>query len=281
MAADVTKEKRAEEALLKAKAETELRQAVMVLAGSIAHDMTTPLVTVELFGKAVGEYMPVLIEAYWKAKAANISLDNDNFTEWKRAETLESLTAAGEIIPQETRRMINYIQVTLKQLSRVLKKELTKEDLVQCNIWSCIDDVISNYPFSGNEKEPIHLPDWDEKYKFNFMGNELLMYRILTNLITNSLYQIRKNQRGEIFINTEDGGEVNLLHFKDTAGGAPQEVIDHIFNGYKTTKGEGTGIGLAFCKQTMKSMGGDVICRSVYGDYIEFTLSFPKNSVNT
>ncbi|KAB2836175.1 MAG: ATP-binding protein, partial [Caedimonadaceae bacterium] len=35
------------------------------------------------------------------------------------------------------------------------------------------------------------------------------------------------------------------------------------------------GIGLAFCKSVMKSLGGDITCTSQYGEYTEFILTFP------
>ena len=70
--------------------------------------------------------------------------------------------------------------------------------------------------------------------------------------------------------------DFNLITVKDTAGGASPEVIDKLFSGYFTTKKNGTGIGLSFCKKTMKNFGGDITCHNVYGKYIEFVLSFPK-----
>jgi len=65
-----------------------------------------------------------------------------------------------------------------------------------------------------------------------------------------------------------------VLYFKDTAGGVTQETVDNIFNGYQTTKAEGTGVGLAFCKLTMQSFGGEMSCHLVDGDCIEFRLKF-------
>jgi C4-dicarboxylate-specific signal transduction histidine kinase len=108
------------------------------------------------------------------------------------------------------------------------------------------------------------------------MGNEILMIRILSNLIKNPLEQIRNNNRGKIFITTERGEKENLLYVKDTAGAAPSEVVEHLFDGYKTTKKGGTGIGLSFSKRTMTDFGGDITCHSEYPNYIEFVLSFPK-----
>jgi signal transduction histidine kinase len=69
---------------------------------------------------------------------------------------------------------------------------------------------------------------------------------------------------------------MNSLRFKDTAGGAAPEIVEHLFDGYVTTKGDGTGIGWAFCKLIMQSFGGDIICHSLEGESIEFVPTFPR-----
>jgi signal transduction histidine kinase len=102
------------------------------------------------------------------------------------------------------------------------------------------------------------------------------MFRVLSNLIKNALEQIEINQKGEITIWSEDGGDVNRIHIKDTAGGAPPNVMDDLFTGFKTTKKDGTGVGLAFCKKTLHSFGADITAHSVYGHSMEFVLTFPK-----
>jgi nitrogen-specific signal transduction histidine kinase len=63
-----------------------------------------------------------------------------------------------------------------------------------------------------------------------------------------------------------------------TAGGASPEVVENLFVGYQTTKEKGTGIGLAFCKMTIENFAGTITCKSVYGEYIEFILTFPHVS---
>ncbi len=89
------------------------------------------------------------------------------------------------------------------------------------------------------------------------------------------MQQIEKNQGGKLFIQTERKGNMNYVRVKDTAGGASKAVAAHLFDGYKSTKNKGTGVGLAFCKLAMKSFSGDITCHSIEGDSIEFVLSFP------
>ena len=138
---------------------------------------------------------------------------------------------------------------------------MTSDDLVPCSMNASLRATLGNYLFEEEEED---LVQWDRE-DFQFLGNEVLIIRVLSNLLKNSLQQIKKNQRGEIFITTELGETVNRLHFKDTAGGAPPEIVEHLFEGYYTNKEKGTGIGLAFCKLTLKSFGGDITCQSVYG----------------
>jgi signal transduction histidine kinase len=36
----------------------------------------------------------------------------------------------------------------------------------------------------------------------------------------------------------------------------------------------GTGLGLPFCRRVMKAFGGDISCKSVAGEGVEFCLKF-------
>ena len=170
--------------------------------------------------------------------------------------------------------MNDYINVSLKALSKVLTKELRPEDLVVCSADTVIRNAIARYPFEGNQASLVQV---DTAYQFEFMGNPVLFFRVLSNLIKNALEQIALKQRGDIVISTREGSEMNEIVVKDTAGGASPEVVANLFGGYKTTKQQGTGVGLAFCQLTMESFQGRISCHSVEGEYIEFVLGFPTN----
>ncbi len=283
MSIDITDRKEAEareqqaaakaaEAQAKANTEAELRQAVMVLAGSIAHDLRTPIAIIEMEAVSLKECLANLNNAnspFQEVNSPSPLIDNSPF---EHSQIIKSLTRASASIQEEARAMHDYINVTLKTLGQVLKGELAKEDLNFCSMWHCIHNALTRYPFSAGQKELIN---WDQK-DFEFKGNELLMIRIVVNLIKNSLEQINEKMTGQIFISSDQEGDNNILIIKDTAGGVSLELLPHLFTGYQTSKKSGTGVGLAFCKYTMKSFGGDIICKSKYGEYIEFILKFPK-----
>ena len=276
---DITDKKLAEarekEALLessqakaKAEAEEQLRQAVMILTGSIVHDLRTPISILEMEADFLENYLPVLINGYEQAKVAQLTIEKDRNIS---ARIKDHLALIGKEVQETAREMHGFIDITLNTLSKIVSGGLAQEDLTVCSMWHCIHNTLERYPFVGKQREMI---EWDQS-DFKFMGNQLLMIRIFFNLIKNSLEQINKNKNGKIFISTEFKNDVNLIHFKDTAGGVPPEVVTHLFSGYHTTKEKGTGVGLAFCKITMKNFGGDIHCHSVYGEHIEFVLSFP------
>jgi len=245
--------------------EKELRQAVMILAGSIAHDLRSPISMINMQGGSLQRGLDYLLNMYRKS-------GDDKFSESQ----LKDLETTGEGLKKITKEMFDYIDVTLKTLSRGLKGGITQEDLVECSMWHCVHNTLLRYPFTDEQRK---LVIWDQQ-DFKFMGNELLVIRVFSNLITNALQQVEKNKKGQIAITTEINPAGNIIRFRDTAGGASAEIVNHLFDGYKTTKEKGTGIGLAFCKMTMEGFGGSISCHSVEGDYIEFVLTFPQSKTH-
>lgn len=247
------------------KSETELRKAVMILTGSIVHDLRTWITIVGMAGDSIQTYFPALLNGYQKAKDASLIPEEDQISD-NQLKALEKILPSVE---QTAKDMDDFVNSTLKTLSAALKNE--NRELSECSMHQCIHKTLTRYPFLTDQAD---LVKWD-RADFKFMGNELLMIRVIFNLINNSLQQIKNNSAGEIFITTERRDNSNILRFKDTAGGVSTEVLSHLFVGYLTTKQEGTGIGLAFCKITMESFNGSITCNSIHGDYIEFELSFP------
>ena len=271
---DITYRKELEDKLLYAKEltelakqnEEELRKAAMIFAGSIAHDLTTPLTNMNLMANNVSNMLPELLKIY-----QTIETNKQNLNETQ----LAYLEKFPQSLQTQLTELNEYIKDSLKALNKTVAGIKTHDDLVKCELWRCMQKVLDEYPYLENEKALIH---WDTTYLFTFMGNPLLFYRIMFNLIKNSLYQIREKGRGEIFMRAEQTETHNVLYFKDTAGDVTQETVDNIFNSYQATKAEGTGVGLAFCKLTMQSFGGEMKCQLVDGNCIEFKLQFPINA---
>lgn len=269
---DITDLKTIEAALIEAKEkEEQLRRATMIFSGSIVHDLRTPLMSIKMLANYLNNYLPSLLETH----AFSQQLDHPS-SKNIGSKQIHSLQALPDNLITMCENLNNFIDQSLKSLNKTVNNLPSREDLTLCPLWKYLSRILDQYPFVDDEKEWIH---WDQSCSFDFMGNPIDFYRIIFNLIKNSLQQIRQHKQGEIFIRSEKTDSFNFLYFKDTAGQVTSEIIAGIFEAYRTTKADGTGIGLSFCKLTMHSFGGDMTCSLVDGDCIEFILKFPTVTV--
>lgn len=111
------------------------------------------------------------------------------------------------------------------------------------------------------------------------MADRGLIYRVITNLVSNSLKFTPKG--GLICVSVEDfGGEVEVA-VRDTGQGMPEEYVEKIFNKYEQVKGssgkrKGTGLGLAITKLIIEAHGGTIWAESKLGEGSKFAFRIPK-----
>lgn len=74
------------------------------------------------------------------------------------------------------------------------------------------------------------------------------------NVIRNSLQAMSKG--GILRVRTELADNRVRFTFRDTGGGIPPEVLQHIFEPYFTTKSKGSGLGLMIVERIIRDHGG-------------------------
>jgi PAS domain S-box-containing protein len=270
---DITELKRSQEnekiALQKAAADEATKRAVLIFSGMSTHDLRTPLSLINLKAGILKKYLPLLVETYQAAVAANLNIPSIS------EKSLEDLQKNPLDIMDSIQKANEYISSSLKSLKGAAEGDnsLNQDNLVTCNVRALLKQVVDNYPYKEGQKNLLHC---DTNCDFDFRGDMIFFNRLMENLIKNAFEQIELNGKGEIFIFSFSLSECNVIKIKDTAGGVTQAIIDKLFNGIQSSKIGGTGIGLSSAKQTMQSMGGDIQCGLVDGDCIEFFLNFPK-----
>lgn len=101
------------------------------------------------------------------------------------------------------------------------------------------------------------------------------MTGVLNNLIKNAIQAIPEHREGrvDVFVYEQDGKVITRIC--DNGVGVPQELLSKIFMPNFTTKGTGSGIGLAVSYRSVKDVQGNIWCESVLGQGSDFFIELP------
>lgn len=208
------------------------------LAGNIAHELRTPLATIQMDAKSLkSTHTPQLLDNIIKTV-------------------------------HQTNTIIDIILANLRSdVSKTNNHEIYSAK-------KCINTALENYPFKKGERENIILKDDQD---FNFFGSETMLIYVIYNLLRNSLFSIAKATKGNIEIQLEHNKSMNIIRFKDTGTGISQHQLPHIFDDFYSSKpdGIGTGLGLGFCDRVMNSFDGYIEVSSKEDEFTEVKLYFP------
>jgi signal transduction histidine kinase len=239
------------------------------LAASIAHEMRTPLATIQLQARSISKLIPELYRGY------QLAVDHQLCEPLIRPRHMEKLRSVADDIQSEVRQSHAIIDITLASANGGFSKSY---DLEPNSMSESVLSAVSSYPFVGGERKCLEL---SVDHDFDYIGSGSLMRYVIYNLIKNSLYAIQSARKGGVHILLSQDGGRNTLVFTDTGPGISADVLPHVFDDFFTTKreGAGTGMGLAFCRRVLISFGATITCQSVVGDFTRFTLSFPPVDV--
>lgn len=242
-------------------------RGVMSAAGSMAHELRTPLLGIKSGIAGLKKYLPILFKGYQLAKEQGLPVEKI------RGVHYAALIPVLDRIEEEAA----YSNVIIDMMLMNAKKQQVDFSTFRVHsISKCIREALARYPFgSESEKRKVRWK-YTPQQDFTFWGSDTLMVHVLFNLLKNALYFITKAEKGEITIWISCQNDMHCLHFKDTGTGIPRESLPHVFDHFYSTTNTGTGIGLSFCKMVMESFEGQIILNSDYGEYTEFMLCFPR-----
>lgn len=93
---------------------------------------------------------------------------------------------------------------------------------------------------------------------FKIIADKDQLLRSFNNLLKNAIESIKTGEKGIIYISGIKVKEDIEITIKDNGIGIPDHLKERIFSPNFTTKSSGTGLGLAFVKQAIKNMGGEI-----------------------
>jgi signal transduction histidine kinase len=215
------------------------------LAGTIAHEMRNPLSQIN-----------GTLHLLWGKKASN------------SPETETYLDGLKQVIKSS----FQLIDITMDAIN---EKPVRKDNFQLISALDICNEAVSDYAYKeAKYRDKVSVSGAD----FQILADPVLVKYILYNLIGNALYYVQHTPNAAIVISIFAANR--QIQVRDTGPGIPSENISKLFDSFFTSGKEGgTGLGLAYCKRTMKALDGDIYCESVLGEYTAFSLSFPDVAV--
>lgn len=94
------------------------------------------------------------------------------------------------------------------------------------------------------------------KLNVDILIDENKFLSVLINIVKNAIESI--DDKGEILISTNEYKNSVKIRVSNTGRPISKKIQEQIFEEGFTTKKTGNGLGLAICKKTLESMGGDL-----------------------
>jgi two-component system nitrogen regulation sensor histidine kinase NtrY len=114
----------------------------------------------------------------------------------------------------------------------------------------------------------------EQPFMINADRDQLL--RCFNNLLKNAIEAMPTERIGIIDVSYSINRNSILLKIRDNGNGIPENVRERIFEPNFTTKSSGTGLGLAFVKNSIENAGGKVWYETVLEEGTTFYLNFPE-----
>ena len=155
-------------------------------------------------------------------------------------------------------------------------KKIEKEEL---DVYYLLDEIKETLkPLFINNCAEIIIKDDDKDIYFE--GDYSRLKQVFINLLKNSLEAKKNKETISIIIKAKELKEKIKITIKDNGCGMTKEQLEHIGDVFYTTKENGSGLGLSYCREIIELHGGNINFKSIKDKGTTVTLYFPKFEEN-
>ena len=223
-------------------AQSERESAWREMAKQVAHEIKNPLTPLKLGLQ--------LLEKSWRDKDPKFDQKFERFSK-SFVEQIESLSSIAS------------------EFSAFAKMPDTRIERI--NIFNMLNQAVTIFKQMDNLTIEYHPADGP--FYINADRDQLL--RCFNNLLKNAIEATPPGRHGLINIDYVITDTNILLTIKDNGNGIPESMWEKIFEPNFTTKSSGTGLGLAFVKNSIENAGGKVWFETSLGVGTTFFFSLP------
>jgi len=213
------------------------------MAKLVAHEIKNPLTPLKLGIQ--------LLKKSWEAKDPDFDEKFERFT--------DSFIEQVEILSNIVSEFSNFAKMPEMVLEPIDLNELLKKLTA---VYTSSNQITIRF------ETGVEGPVW-------IKADQNLLMQSFNNLINNAIETIQEPSSGEIVIHLHREEHWAHVDIQDNGSGIPDEFRAQIFTPSFTTKTSGSGLGLAFVKQSILSIGGTIHFETTSGKGTKFHIRIP------
>jgi two-component system sensor histidine kinase HydH len=222
--------------LMKVMKQGEADFGLSLLAATLAHEIRNPLQAIRL-----------QLDLAYRTGASQSSLE-------RISESINRL----ESVVEKVQRLSHRYEI---HPTRIHLKDLVDSTLSAVQFWLTVSGITVRVQTHW-EGEPV------------CKGDQELLQQVLLNLVMNSIQAMPHG--GLLTVRISETVDAAQIEVQDTGVGVPANVLRLIGTPFFTTKSDGNGLGLAFCKTIASLHKGSIEFESAEGQGTKVTLQIAK-----
>jgi len=200
-----------------------------------------------------------------KIAGSNLSGDNE-LSERQRKQYGKILNEEADKLNDLMNKLLSFTQLENKSIN-IKKEEIN------------VNDFTDGYIEAFRIKYPDFKIDCKVKGVKSFYADPVLLGSIFQNLVENA-YKYSHPQKKELYIDIQTEKRNIVFSFADKGIGIQKNELNNIFRKFYRIENQynqngSVGLGLAFCKELVNFMNGDIVVNSKVNEGSEFIVTLP------
>lgn len=170
-------------------------------------------------------------------------------------------------------RAVDRLNETVSQLLHFSRSDATAREAV--NINGLLRETLELFAAQAGSQRVEVQTDLSDEIGIVYASADALR-QVFVNLATNALQAMPGGGTLEVATHPNPARDAVVVEFVDSGSGIPTEVAPHLFEPFFTTRPEGTGLGLALCREIVQQHQGAIQYVESAGSGARFRMELPN-----